>query len=55
MNTPQAGAGKAQGDPRLVPLVMSLFFAFGFCTVLVDTLIPKLKAMFTPAARSCRF
>jgi FHS family L-fucose permease-like MFS transporter len=25
---------------------MSLFFAFGFCTVLVDTLIPKLKAMF---------
>jgi FHS family L-fucose permease-like MFS transporter len=31
---------------RLTPLVMSLFFAFGFCTVLVDTLIPKLKAVF---------
>jgi FHS family L-fucose permease-like MFS transporter len=27
--------------------MMSLFFAFGFCTVLVDTLIPKLKAMFS--------
>ena len=26
---------------------MSLFFAFGFCTVLVDTLVPKLKAMFS--------
>ncbi len=27
--------------------MMSLFFAFGFCTVLVDTLVPKLKAMFS--------
>jgi FHS family L-fucose permease-like MFS transporter len=26
---------------------MSLFFAFGFCTVLTDTLTPKLKAMFS--------
>ncbi len=26
--------------------MMGLFFAFGFCTVLVDTLIPKLKGMF---------
>jgi FHS family L-fucose permease-like MFS transporter len=33
--------------PRLQALVMSLFFAFGFCTVLVDTLIPKLKATFS--------
>ena len=31
---------------RLIILVMALFFAFGFCTVLVDTLIPKLKALF---------
>ncbi|MDR3510718.1 MAG: sugar MFS transporter [Caulobacteraceae bacterium] len=31
----------------LTALMMSLFFAFGFCTVLVDTLIPKLKAMFS--------
>ena len=32
---------------KVIPLVMSLFFAFGFCTVLVDTLIPKLKALFS--------
>src|SRR6185437_9330417 len=31
---------------NVIMLVMSLFFAFGFCTVLVDTLIPKLKALF---------
>jgi FHS family L-fucose permease-like MFS transporter len=34
-------------ERRLLALVMCLFFAFGFCTVLVDTLIPKLKAMFS--------
>jgi FHS family L-fucose permease-like MFS transporter len=34
-------------DPHLLSLVMSLFFAFGFCTVLTDTLTPKLKAMFS--------
>ena len=32
---------------RLIVLVMALFFAFGFCTVLVDTLIPKLKSLFS--------
>ena len=32
---------------KVIALVMSLFFAFGFCTVLVDTLIPKLKALFS--------
>ena len=37
----------ASGDTRLLPVMMSLFFAFGFCTVLVDTLVPKLKAMFS--------
>jgi FHS family L-fucose permease-like MFS transporter len=31
----------------MVPLVMTLFFAWGFATVLVDPLIPKLKALFT--------
>ena len=43
-----AGTGTAGGahQRRLIGLMMSLFFAFGFCTVLVDTLIPKLKAMF---------
>lgn len=32
---------------RLLPLVILMFFAWGFCTVLVDTLIPKLKAVFS--------
>jgi len=42
-----AGAPPAiKTSPRLLGLVMSLFFAFGFCTVLVDSLIPKLKATF---------
>ena len=40
------GAGGAH-QSQLIGLMMSLFFAFGFCTVLVDTLIPKLKAMFS--------
>jgi FHS family L-fucose permease-like MFS transporter len=31
---------------KLLRLMMAMFFAFGFCTVMVDTLIPKLKAMF---------
>jgi len=34
------------GQSRLIALVMALFFAFGFCTVLVDSIIPKLKATF---------
>ena len=34
------------GPARVIGLVMALFFAFGFCTVLVDTIIPKLKATF---------
>ena len=41
-----APRGGGQGHARLIALVMALFFAFGFCTVLVDTLIPKLKATF---------
>lgn len=35
-----------EGQSRLIGLVMTLFFAFGFCTVLVDSIIPKLKATF---------
>src|SRR5215831_4151558 len=31
---------------KVIGVVMALFFAFGFCTVLVDTIIPKLKATF---------
>src|SRR5215470_1369443 len=38
-------AGK-ESQTRLIALVMALFFAFGFCTVLVDSIIPKLKATF---------
>jgi MFS transporter, FHS family, L-fucose permease len=32
--------------PFMVPLVVTLFFVWGFATVLVDPLIPKLKALF---------
>ena len=38
--------GAARSGGRYVPLVVALFFIWGFCTVLVDTLIPKLKALF---------
>jgi FHS family L-fucose permease-like MFS transporter len=37
----------SQRERRLLALMMSMFFAFGFCTVLVDTLVPKFKAMFS--------
>lgn len=48
MNVTSASAS-AQTDlsgRRIIALVMMLFFAFGFCTVLVDTLVPKLKGLF---------
>lgn len=38
--------GASPPGGRLIPLAMALFFAFGFCTVLIDTLTPKLKGMF---------
>ena len=41
-----AGTQNNSGQSRLIALVMALFFAFGFCTVLVDSIIPKLKATF---------
>ncbi len=41
------GAQDAAPARRVIALVMALFFAFGFCTVLVDTLVPKLKALFS--------
>jgi len=45
----QQGAGplRSRRQRELLALMMGLFFAFGFCTVLVDTLIPKLKAVFS--------
>ena len=39
--------GRADANGRLLALMMSMFFAFGFCTVLVDTLVPKFKSMFS--------
>ena len=41
-----AGTSSA-ATARLLPLVIALFFAWGFCTVLVDVLVPKLKATFS--------
>lgn len=41
-----ASSSQGKGSARLIGLVMALFFSFGFCTVLVDTIIPKLKATF---------
>jgi FHS family L-fucose permease-like MFS transporter len=41
-----ANANGKSGPGRIIGLVMALFFAFGFCTVLVDSIIPKLKATF---------
>ncbi|MBE7218293.1 MAG: sugar MFS transporter [Caulobacteraceae bacterium] len=43
---PAAGGG-VRLSMKLLPVVMALFFAFGFCTVLIDTLTPKLKELFT--------
>ena len=45
IETRQGAGGRSGG--KYVPLVVALFFIWGFCTVLVDTLIPKLKALFS--------
>ncbi len=42
----QAGSNDV-ATSRLRPFVVGLFFCWGFATVLVDTLIPRLKALFT--------
>ncbi len=47
VSAPSAASTASPHQRPLIALMMSLFFAFGFCTVLVDTLIPKLKAMFS--------
>ena len=41
-NVPPSRPGRG-----LVAIIVALFFAWGFCTVLVDTLIPKLKGLFS--------
>jgi FHS family L-fucose permease-like MFS transporter len=40
--TPPAGRGAGW----LIPFVVMLFFAWGFATVMIDSLIPKLKGLF---------
>ncbi len=46
-DTARSSLTPAKASSRLIGLVMVLFFVFGFCTVLVDSLIPKLKATFS--------
>ncbi len=41
-NAAKAGAGGGW----LLPFVVALFFAWGFSTVMIDTLVPKLKGLF---------
>ncbi|MBC6983397.1 sugar MFS transporter [Caulobacter sp. 17J80-11] len=43
---PATGGQSGKGVAWLVPFVVMLFFAWGFATVLIDTLIPKLKGLF---------
>ena len=45
--TAAAPAASTKGAGKLVPFVVALFFAWGFATVLIDTLIPKLKGLFS--------
>lgn len=33
--------------PAVTAMIVGLFFAWGFCTVLVDSLVPKLKGLFS--------
>ncbi len=40
------GSHSAQAAAKVAPLVVALFFVWGFATVLIDTLIPKLKGLF---------
>ena len=41
------GEGQSSGGGGwLMPLVVALFFAWGFATVMIDSLIPKLKGLF---------
>lgn len=45
-NLAPASVEEQRAQQRIVPLVFLMFFTWGFCTVLVDTMIPKLKAVF---------
>lgn len=46
-SSPDPDAQPMKGAGWLVPFVVMLFFAWGFATVLIDTLIPKLKGLFS--------
>jgi FHS family L-fucose permease-like MFS transporter len=46
VEAPGSAPAPAAGAAKLVPFVVALFFAWGFSTVLLDTVIPKLKALF---------
>ena len=46
-SAPGPDATPVKGAGWLVPFVVMLFFAWGFATVLIDTLIPKLKDLFS--------
>ncbi len=46
-SAPGPDAPPVKGAGWLVPFVVMLFFAWGFATVLIDTLIPKLKGLFS--------
>ena len=43
----ETGRSSLARQPALVALVVFLFFAWGFATVLIDTLVPKLKGIFS--------
>lgn len=43
---PAEGDAAPAGSGRLLPFVVALFFAWGFATVMIDTLAPKLKGLF---------
>ena len=45
-NANASGARNATHHSRIVPFVVALFFAWGFATVLNDTLIPKFRGFF---------
>lgn len=45
-STESAIAKKASNPSSLTALVVFLFFAWGFATVLIDSLVPKLKGLF---------
>jgi FHS family L-fucose permease-like MFS transporter len=43
---PTSGQAKGGSVRLLVPMVVALFFAWGFATVLIDALVPKLRGLF---------